>query len=334
MLSWSFQGDDRSTIQPSVVNLFLLSGVMSLLTNFFKRMKYVITGSIGHISKPIVQQLVAKNHRVTVITSSTDRVKDIEALGTEAAVGSVEDASFVSRAFEGADAVYLMIPPNWSPQGGWYEYQQKVADIFVQAIQTGKVKFVVLLSSVGAHMRKGAGPVDGLGYAEERLESLKDVQVKVLRPSYFYYNLFSMIPLIKNMNIMGSNFGGTDEKLVLTDTSDIAEVASNHLSKLDFKGFSVEYIGSDERHPNEIAKVLGDAIGKPGIPWVQFPDDQSLQGMLQAGLAEPIAKGYTQLGIALREGAMQASYWKNRPALGKVKLEDFAQQFASVYQKA
>lgn len=295
-------------------------------------MNYVITGSLGHISKPIVQKLVAAGHRVTVVTSTADRANDIEALGAVAAVGSVQDAAFIKKTFAGAHAAYLMIPPNWTLTGGWLEYQQQVTQIYLDAIRAAQVKHVVLLSSVGAHLRQGAGPVDGLGYAEERLAEVPGLHVKIVRPSYFYYNLFSMIPLIKNMNIMGANFGGTEEKLVLTDPSDIAEVVSHHLLMLDFTGYSIEYIGSDERHPQEIANVLSESIGKPGIPWVPFTDEQSLAGMRQAGLPETIAQGYTQLGAALRNGTMQESYWKNRPVLGKVKLEDFAKQFAAAYQ--
>ena len=69
-------------------------------------MKFVITGSLGNISKPIASALVKAGNDVTVITSNQDRVKDIQALGAKAAVGSVEDAAFLTSAFSGADAVY------------------------------------------------------------------------------------------------------------------------------------------------------------------------------------------------------------------------------------
>jgi uncharacterized protein YbjT (DUF2867 family) len=294
-------------------------------------MKYVITGSLGHISKPVVERLVKDGHQVTVITSSADRKSNIESLGATAAVGSVEDAAFISSTFSGADAVYLMIPPNWGASN-WMAYQQKVADNYTTAITANNIKHVVQLSSIGAHLRKGAGPVDGLGYLEEQLLKLTAVNVKMLRPSYFYYNLFSMIPLIKGMNIMGANYGCTEEKLVLVHTSDIADALYAALSGLSFTGHTVEYIASDERTPDEIAAVLSTAIGKPGIPWVVFGDEQSLQGMLQAGLSATIAEGYNALGAGIRTGAVQEDYWKNRPAsFGKIKLEEFAKEFAAAF---
>ncbi|TAH00581.1 MAG: NAD-dependent dehydratase [Sphingobacteriales bacterium] len=294
-------------------------------------MKYVITGSLGHISKPVVQALVNAQHSVTVITSSKERAAAIEALGAKAAIGSVEDAAFVTQAFDGANAVYLMIPPNFAVTN-WRTYQDAITANYVQAVIKNNIQYVVILSSIGAHMGNGAGPVDGVAALEKEVATVPNIHVKVLRPSYFFYNLFTMIPLVRNMGFMGANFGNTNEKLVLTDTDDIAAAATEALLHLSFKEFTIQYIASDERHPNEIAAVLGSAINKPAVNWVSFTDEQSLQGMLQAGLPQTIAEGYTTMGTALRSGQMQADYWNNRPQqLGKLKLEAFAAQFAAVY---
>lgn len=293
-------------------------------------MNYVITGSIGHISKPIVEGLVKAGHSVTVITSKADNAAAIEALGAKAAVGSVEDADFLKETFVGADAVYLMIPPKWGVTD-WRGHQNTVGDNYITAIRANNTPFVVLLSSIGAHMGNGAGPVDGLHDMEQKLKTVEGLNVKVLRPSYFMYNLFNMIGMVKGMGIMGSNFG--EDKVVLVHTSDIAKVALQNLLNLDFTGHQIQYIASDERTGTEIAKVLGEAVGKPETPWMVFSDEQTKQGMLGAGLNEEMANGYTTMGIALREGTMQADYVANRPAtLGKVKLEDFARnEFALAF---
>ena len=189
-----------------------------------------------------------------------------------------------------------------------------------------------MLSSIGAHMGNGAGPVDGLADYEGLLRELTNVNVKVLRPSYFMYNLFGMIPMINTMQIMGGNFGGTDEKLVLVHTDDIAAAAAEELQALNFKDYSVRYVASDERSTDEIAALLSAAIDQPGIPWVVFSDEQALAGMKQAGLTETMAEAYTTMGNALREGKMQEDYWKNRPTLSPAKLEDFAKAFAAAYK--
>jgi uncharacterized protein YbjT (DUF2867 family) len=296
-------------------------------------MKYVITGGAGNISKPIVEGLLAKNHTVTAVSRNEKNIASLVSAGAKAAIGSVEDLGFVTNTFNGADAVYLIIPPNFAATD-WFAYQQKVADNYVAAIVNAGVQKVVVLSSIGAHMGKGAGPVDALGYLERKLEALDNVNALFLRPSYFMYNLLNMIPLIKNMDIMGSNFGNTEEKLALVHTKDIAAVAVEELNTLGFTGKSVRYIVGDEKHPSEIAALLSEAIGKPGIPWVPFTDEQSLQGMLGAGLAATFAEGYTTMGAAIRSGEMQRHYYNNKPAtLAPTKLTDFLPEFIAAYNQ-
>lgn len=294
-------------------------------------MKYVITGSLGHISKPLAQKLISAGHEVTIISSKENNRNKIEELGGKAAIGSVEDVAFLTKTFAGADAVYTMVPPFFGASN-WKEWIGQIGKNYSEAIRANNVKYVVNLSSYGADLPDGCGPVSGLYKAEQALNAVAGINIKHLRPSYFFDNLLANVPLAKNMDIIGSNFGGEDYTLVLTDTSDIAEAAFEELSTLSFKGQSVRYIASDERPTHEIAKLIGAAIGKPALPWIVFTNEQSLEGMMQAGLPEEVARNYTEMGAALQSGIMSEDYWKNRPArLGKVKLEDFVKKFAAVY---
>ncbi|HVF81046.1 MAG TPA: NAD(P)H-binding protein, partial [Flavisolibacter sp.] len=125
-------------------------------------MKYVITGGAGHISKPLTETLLAAGHTVTVIGRNADNLKPLTDKGAKPAIGSVEDVAFITETFKDAHAVYLMIPPNFLPEGGWRFYQNKVADVFIEALKASSITHAVVLSSAGAHMGDGAGPVDGL----------------------------------------------------------------------------------------------------------------------------------------------------------------------------
>lgn len=294
-------------------------------------MKYVITGSLGHISKPMVTALVKAGHEVISITSNQDRAKEIEALGAKVAVGSLEDPGFLQQVFAGADAVYTMVPPNFAA-ADWKGYIGQVGKNYAAAIKANNIKYVVNLSSVGAHMADGCGPVSGLYRAEHALNELQDVHIKHLRPSYFFNNLLSNVGLIKATGIMGSNFAVAGKTFPLVATEHIAEVAVEALLQLNFTGHSVRYIANDEVSTDEIAAAIGNAIGKPEVKWVPFPDDQALTGMQQAGLPEEIAKNYVEMGQAVNSGEMSEDYWKNHPpVLGKTKLADFAKVFAAVY---
>jgi uncharacterized protein YbjT (DUF2867 family) len=291
--------------------------------------KYVITGSIGNISKPIVKGLVKEGKDVRVITRSKDSVKEIESIGAKALLGNVEDLSFLKEAFQEAEVVYTMIPPIWQTSN-WRASQNQIGKNYAQALEGSPVKFVVNLSSIGAHLGNGAGPVDGLHDFEQLLNAIPGIHVKHLRPSYFVSNFLSQIGMIKQGGIMGGNFG-EGEKIFLVHTNDIAAAALEELLNLTFSGNSVRYIFGDERSGQEIANVLGKAIGKD-LPWVVFTDEQQKQGLLQAGLPETHAQGYTDLGKSIREGYLQADARKNKPALAETKLEDFAREFAAAFK--
>src|ERR1700761_7335573 len=112
-------------------------------------MKIIVTGSLGHISKPLTHELVQKGHTVTVISSNPGRQEAIDALGATAAIGSVEDVEFLTEAFTAADAVYCMEPPGsfFDPKFDLIAHTRMLGNNYVQAIQRSGVKHVGHLSS-------------------------------------------------------------------------------------------------------------------------------------------------------------------------------------------
>jgi len=294
-------------------------------------MKYVITGSLGHIGKPLVQKLVAAGHAVTVISSKADRKAEIESLGATAAIGSIEDVPFLTGTFTGADAVYTMTPPNYAAPD-YKAYIISTGKKYAEAIRKSGVRYVVNLSSIGAHMPEGCGPVSGLHFVEKEFESLPDVHVLHLRPASFYYNFLNSVGMLKHTGMIGNNFGDT---LVIVDPNDIADVAADALMKRAFTGKTHLYIVSDERSADDVAAILGAAVGIKNLPWTLFTDEQTLQGMTQAGVPTNLAENFTEMGRALRLGDMTADYFKSKNvARGKRKLEQFAPVFAEAYRNA
>jgi len=294
-------------------------------------MNYVITGGAGNISAPLVKNLLAAGMQVTVIGRSAENLKELVQVGATAAIGSVEDGDFLTKAFKSADAVYTMIPPKFETDN-WKKYVASVAENYATAIKGSNIKHVVNLSSVGAHLSEGAGPISALYYAERALNGLEGVNVLHLRPTFFYQNLFASIPLVKNAGIIGSNFAINDNKFPLADPTDIAHVAFQELLNLKFKGSGFRYIASDEVSTDAIARTIGNAIGKPDLKWVIFSDGDALQAMRRTGVSEEIAKNLTQMHAALNVGSVTEDYWQNKPlVLGRVKLADFAKVFSLVY---
>lgn len=299
-------------------------------------MKIIVTGSLGHISRPLAEELVRKGHSVIVVSSKPERAKEIEAIGATAAIGRMEDVDFLSRTFLGADIVYAMEAVGYEnffdPNFDLTEAVRRIADSYKLAIENSGVKRVIHLSSIGAHTDSGNGILAFHYDAENILRRLpQDVSIKFMRPVGFYYNMFAFLQTIKAREAIVSNYGG-DEREPWVSTLDIAEVVAEEIEK-PFEGRSIRYIASDEISPNEIAEILGQEIGKPDLKWLVISDEEALNGMIAAGMNPKTAKGYMEMNAARRGGALYEDYFHNRPVLSRVKLKDFAKDFASAYRQ-
>ena len=283
-------------------------------------MKITITGSLGNISGPLAAALVKAGHQVTVVTSSENRKAEIEALGAKAAIGSVEDVEFLSGAFKGADVVYTMVPQQHDSDD-YKGFIRRIAKNLADAVKVAGVKHVVNLSSIGAHLPSGTGPIAGMHDAEGILNELDGVVIKHLRPASFYYNYFANIGMIKQGGILGSNYP-VGARMVLVHPKDIADAAFEEIIS-PFAGNTIRYIASDEKTAAEVTAIIGQAIGKPELPWVEFTDEQSIGGMQQAGLSENVAQNLTEMGNAVKSGIIYEDYDKHEPVFGKRKFEDF-----------
>jgi uncharacterized protein YbjT (DUF2867 family) len=300
-------------------------------------MNIIITGSLGNIGKSLTPTLVQKGHNVTVITSKTERQKDIEALGAKTAIGRFQDADFLSKTFVGADVVYLM--EAWEGIGSIFDKDMdfpkafnNIGHNYKKAVEQAGVKRVVHLSSIGAHTDKGTGSLYLHNMVENILRQLPDdVAIKFMRPVGFFTNLFRGMENIKTKGTIMSTYGG-DKKEPWVSPLDIAAAIAEEIES-PFEGKTARYIASDEVSPNEIAQVLGNAIDNPSLKWMVVPDEQMHKGMLDMGMNAWIANGFIQMQAAQRDGSLYEDFYRNKPTLGKVKLADFAKEFSVAYNK-
>ena len=297
-------------------------------------MKIVVTGALGNISKPLTETLVQQGHVVTVISSSPERQPQIEALGATAAIGALEDLDFLTATFTGADAVYCMVPPNnyFDHSLDLMAFYHTMATNYAQAIERSGVRRVVHLSSIGAHLAQGNGIIAGHYRIEQTLRAVPGIALTHMRPTYFYYNLLPFANMIKHTGRMASNYVNDDD-VVLVSPKDIAAAIADEIVTPG-EPLKVRYVASDERTCAEIAAVLGEAIGKPGLQWELISSDAMITGLEGIGMSPKIAAGLVEMYECMYEGTLAVDYYKNKPAvMGSVKLEDFAQDFAAVYNQ-
>jgi uncharacterized protein YbjT (DUF2867 family) len=296
-------------------------------------MKIILTGSLGHISKPLTELLAQKGHTITVVSSKPEKQKEIEALGAKAAIGTVEDVKFLTETFTGADAVYTMLPPPHfnDPNFEIMAHTRTLANNYAQAIQQSGVKRVVHLSSIGAHLDKGTGLILFHKQVEDILNKLSDVNITFIRPVGFYYNLFVFVGGIKASGVISSNYGAEDV-IPWVSPLDIAAAISEEIVA-PLNGKKVLYVASEELTCNEVASILGTAIGKPDLQWLLISDQELLGRYESFGMNKAIAAGLVEMQSNMHNGPFYDDYYKHKPTLGKVKLTEFAKEFAAVFNQ-
>jgi uncharacterized protein YbjT (DUF2867 family) len=298
-------------------------------------MKVTITGSLGHIGRPLTKELVQKGHSVTVVSSNPEKQKEIEELGAKAAIGSLENADFITSSFLNADVVYCMVPPaNYFDQNlDLFEYYRRLGKNYVQAIKESKVSRVINLSSIGGHLAKGNGILLGPHLVENLLNDLPlDVSITHIRPTEFYYNLLPQVHSAKNNGFIASNIGN-DVVNSWVSPIDIASAIAEEIT-IPYTERNIRYVASDEFTYDELARILGKAIGNPELRWIALTDEQMNNGMISVGMKPDIAVGLTEMCAAINSGLLYEHYNLNRPAtFGKIKIENFAEDFALAYNK-
>jgi uncharacterized protein YbjT (DUF2867 family) len=262
---------------------------------------YAITGATGNTGSTVARTLLASGKKVRGLGRSADRLASLTDAGAEAFVCDVKDVAALGNAFYGATAVYAMIPPNMASQDYGAD-QDEVTSAITSAIKQAGVKHVVTLSSVGADKSSGTGPVAGLHRLEETLNEIPDLNVLHLRAAYFMENTLAQVSIIQGMGLTAGPLRA-DLKLPMIATHDIGTAAAEALLKLDFGGKQTrELLGQRDISMTEVATIMGNAIGKPDLKYIQLPDEQVRPALVRLGLSSSAADMILELAAALNSG--------------------------------
>jgi uncharacterized protein YbjT (DUF2867 family) len=293
---------------------------------------YVITGATGNTGSVAAKSLLARGKKVRVIGRSIERLQSLTTAGAEPFVAELSDAAALAKAFAGAEAVYLMIPPNPASQDPLAD-REGITNAFVSALKSAGMKYAVTLSSVGADKTDKTGPVVGLHQLEERLNGIAGLSVLHLRAGYFMENTLGQAGPIKLFGITAGPVKA-DLKLPLIATQDIGEAAAEALLKPDFNGHQTrELLGQRDVSMGEVATIIGKAIGKPNLSYMQLPDAQIKPAFTQMGMSGPVADLILEMSGALNSGHMRAMEPRSAKNTTPTSYEDFvANVFVPAYQ--
>jgi uncharacterized protein YbjT (DUF2867 family) len=291
---------------------------------------YVVLGATGHVGSIVASRLLDSGKRVRVVARSTGKLEPLAARGAEAVPGTVDDRIFLRRAFDGADVAFVLLPPR--PEPGFRAWQDRTANAIGDALEGAEVRYAVVLSSIGADLPRGNGPVAGLHTLERRLDRIGGLRPLYLRPGFFFENYVGSAGLIRSMGVHGGAFR-PDLKLPCIASRDIGEFAARKMLSLDWRERTIQELhGERDLTPAETAGALGKAIGRPGLTYVQFPYDAAIQGMIQMGVIDELAELYAEMARAFNEGTVAPRQPRTPISTTHTSIERWAADvFAPVY---
>jgi len=282
---------------------------------------YVILGASGNTGSIIANFLLSKGEKVRVVGRDVARLQPFLREGAEAFAADVSDAAALTKAFSGARAAYAMLPPLNSR-----EEQERQSDAIAKAVKDSGLRYAVHLSSYGAHVPEGTGPVTGLHSSEQKLNAITGLNVLHLRAAYFMENNLAAIDMIQEMGMYGHALL-PDLKLPMIATRDVADYAAQRLLDLDFPGKQTrELLGERDLSMAEATAVIARGIGKPDLRYEQFSYDQVQQALTQMGFSPRKAAVYIEMFESINAGLLAAQEPRSPENSTPTSFEKFVQE--------
>jgi uncharacterized protein YbjT (DUF2867 family) len=293
---------------------------------------YVVLGASGNTGHVIATNLLASGQKVRVVGRNAAHLQPLAAKGAETFVADVTDAGALSQAFQQADSAYVMIPPNptsTDPLG----YSNRVSDAIASAVEKAGTRNVVALSSIGADKSSGTGPVLGLHHLEQKLNQISGANVLHLRAGYFMENTLPQVNAIRQMGAVGTPLRA-DLKLTMIATRDIAAAATDALLHPSVHGNQTrELLGQRDLTYTEVTAIIGKALGKPDLKYMQVPEDQARPVLVQMGMSDQFARLLLEMIGSLNSGHMRALEPRTPQTTTPTSYETFvADTFVPAYQ--
>ena len=281
---------------------------------------YVILGASGNTGSIIADFLISKSKKVRVIGRDAGRLERFVRKGAEAFTADLTDALALTKAFRGAGAAYLLLPPITSR-----EDQERESDAIAKAVKESGLPYALYLSSYGAQVPEGTGPVTGLHSSEQKLNAIGGLNVLHLRAAYFMENNLAAISMIQGMGIFGHALL-PDLKLPMIATRDVGNYAAHRLLDLDFSGNQTcELLGERDLSLTEVTAIIARGIGKPDLRYQQFPYGQVQQMLEQMGMTPKKAAVYIEMFQAINAGVLAAQEPRSRKNTTRTSFEQFVE---------
>ena len=258
-----------------------------------------------------------------IVARSADKGAAWKAKSAEIAVASLDDVSALTKAFEGAKGVYLLVPPNYGA-AAWLVDQRARMDRAAEAVKKSGIGHVVFLSSVGGHIAEGTGPIRAARYGEQVLGKAVH-NLTILRPCYFMDNWAPVLGAAKGQGVLPT-FIASAAKIPMISTKDIGRVGAEQLMAGGKGKQLVELAGPEEYSPQQVAAALSQILGRE-VSAQHAPLSAVVPTFKSFGFSDEAAKLFEEMYTAFSTGTIGYEH----PASiirGKVTLAEALQGMA------
>jgi uncharacterized protein YbjT (DUF2867 family) len=282
-------------------------------------MRIVINTPSSQIGRTVAQYLLETGEAPVLLSRSPAKVQDLVGRGASVVEGNLDDERALSRAFEGADALFWLTPPDLRPDH--YDWATGLGRRAAEIAAARGVKRAVVLSSMGAQHGRGTGPVSPLLEIERAFGSaLSDVTV--LRPGFFMENLYRDLETIARD---GAIYGAApaDQRSPWVATRDIGLRAGQILRDGTWKGQRVLGVhGPQDLSYNDAARILSRELGR-SVRYVELDIASFRAGAVGAGLPPFLADIFAEFYTALREGRLDSAEPRDEATTTPTTLVEF-----------
>ncbi|WP_394834557.1 NAD(P)H-binding protein [Pendulispora rubella] len=268
---------------------------------------YAITGITGKVGGNVARTLLAAGKPVRAIVRDAGKGEEWARLGCEVALATVEDSTALARALEGATAAFILPPPAFDPQPGFPE-ARALAQSFVRALTLAKPARALYLSTIGAD-----APHENLLSQHTLIEAALGgaaLPLTILRPAWFLENAAWDVPTARDAGMVPSYLQPLDKPFPMVAIKDVGRVAAELLQETWTGQRIVELEGPTRVSPNDLARALGRALGKPvhatAVPPATWQDLFLAQGMKNPGPRVRMLEGFNEGWIEFRGGGKEA----------------------------
>ena len=278
---------------------------------------YIVSGATGQTGSVTAHTLLEKGLPVRVIVRSEEKGKSWKDLGAEVAVADVRDADALTKAFAGGKVLYLMNPPNEQSEDMFVE-TEKIIKAFQTAIENSSPEKLVALSSVGAHLPSGTGPIITNRMLEQALGG-SDIPTTFVRAGSFMENWNSVLDTVKSEGILPSFFQPLDKNIPQVATEDIGRVAAEAMLETT-EGTQIKELAGLPYSPNDVAAAFSKVLGKE-VKAIAVPEEQWME-IMKTFASRRNAEAYYEMFQAANSDFL--TFETENQIRGEVTIENYA----------